>query len=291
MVTDPAVIRFWRHRTGAWELGGRTLLMGIVNVTPDSFSDGGCFLDPVRAAEHALKLQDEGADLLDFGAESTRPGSESVSAAEQLDRLLPVLRLLEGEMRVPISIDTNLSDVAEDCLAEGASIINDVTALRRDPAMGEVCARREAGLVLMHIRGEPAKMQQNTRYDDLFGEIHAVLQSAVTTAVREGVTRDRIIVDPGIGFGKSFEQNHRLLAGMHRFRDLAAGVLAGPSRKAFTGEFSGASPEARRFSTAAAVSLAILHGADIVRVHDVQEMRDVADIVDRFREVRARFHD
>lgn len=291
MVTDPAVTRSWRHRTGVLDLGGRTLLMGIVNVTPDSFSDGGRFFDPVRAAEHGLMLQDAGADLLDLGAESTRPGSEFVPADEQLRRLLPVLRQLEGKVRVPISVDTSLSDVAGECLTAGASIINDVTALRRDMKLAGICARHSAGLVLMHMRGTPATMQQDTRYDDLFSEIREALHSAVTAAVHEGIARDSIVVDPGIGFGKSFEQNHRLLSGLHRFRDLAAGVLAGPSRKAFTGEFSGALPEQRQFSTAAAVALAILHGADIVRVHDVREMRDVADIVDRFREVRARFHD
>ncbi|MDD5087882.1 MAG: dihydropteroate synthase [bacterium] len=291
MVTDTDEKRFWRHRTGAWELGGRTLLMGIVNVTPDSFSDGGRWLDPARAVEHALELQEAGADILDFGAESTRPGSKAVAAEEQIKRLLPVIQRLGGSVSIPLSVDTSLSEVAEECLDTGASIVNDVTALRRDAHLAVVCARHQAGLVLMHMRGAPETMQRDTQYDDLFAEIRAALSFAVNEATGAGVARDRIVVDPGLGFGKSFEQNHRLLAGLHRFRDLAAGVLAGPSRKAFTAEFSGAPPEKRQFSTAAAVALAIVQGADIVRVHDVREMRDVADLVDRFREVRTRFHD
>lgn len=264
--------------------------MGIVNVTPDSFSDGGRFFDPVRAAEHALELQEEGADLLDFGAESTKPGSEAVPVQEQLRRLLPVLQRLDKHIRVPVSVDTSLSEVAAAGLSAGASIINDVTALRGDTNLAGVCAHSEAGLVLMHMRGTPATMQQDTQYDDLFGEIHASLESAVAAATDEGISREHIMVDPGLGFGKSFEQNHRLLGGLNVFRDLAGGVLVSPSRKAFTGEFSGAPPDRRQFSTATSVVLAVLHGADIVRVHDVREMREVTDLVDRFREIRARFH-
>jgi dihydropteroate synthase len=278
----------WTYLGGRFALGGRTLLMGIVNVTPDSFSDGGRYLDAEAAAGHALRLEDEGADLLDLGAESTRPGSEGVKAAEQLGRLLPVFEILRERVRVPLSVDTASAEVAEACLKAGAAIVNDVTAFRSDPALPEVCARHDAGVVLMHMRGTPRTMQQDTDYEDLFGEIRAYLAEGVATARAAGIARERMVVDPGIGFGKSFEQNHLLLGGLTRFRDLAAGVLVGPSRKAFTGEFCALPADRRQFPTAAAVSVAVLHGADIVRVHDVAEMRQVVDILDRFRELHDR---
>ncbi|MBU0509611.1 dihydropteroate synthase [bacterium] len=288
MDTKAAPRRVWRHRTGELVLGTRTLLMGIVNVTPDSFSDGGRYFDPARAAEHALQLQDEGADLLDFGAESTRPGSDPISADEQLRRLLPVFRRLETRVRVPMSVDTCLSAVACECLEAGAAIVNDVSALRKDRELAAVCARYRAGVVLMHMRGTPDTMQQNTHYDNLLGEVGEDLRAAVSLAEEAGIVRECIVVDPGIGFGKSYEQNYRLLGGLSRFHGLAAGVLAGPSRKGFTGEFSQAPADRRRFSTAAAVALSVLHGADVVRVHDVAQMREVTDIIDRFREIHAR---
>jgi dihydropteroate synthase len=286
MGTEFSPARVWRHRTGEFALGGRTLLMGIVNVTPDSFSDGGKFFSTEAAVEHALSLQEQGADLLDLGAESTRPGSEGVSAAEQIRRLLPVFAGLKGA-RVPLSVDTASAEVAEACLREGASIVNDVTAFHGDGELPSVCARHGAGVILMHMRGTPRVMQQDTYYEDLYGEIRAYLEESVAVAKSQGISRQRVLVDPGIGFGKSFEQNYLLLGGLRRFRDLAAGVLAGPSRKRFTGEFCGLPPDQRQFPTAAAVALAILHGADVVRVHDVSEMRQVADILDRFRELHA----
>jgi dihydropteroate synthase len=278
-------LRLWKHRSGDFRLGERTLLMGIVNITPNSFSDGGKFLAPEKAVEYALALQEQGADLLDLGAESTRPGSEDVSAREQLHRLLPVLERLHDKIQVPLSVDTRSAEVAEACLQAGISIINDISGFHHDAALPALCARFNAGVVLMHMRGTPHTMQQDTHYDDLFGEIHAFLAEGVATAERAGVERERILVDPGIGFGKSFEQNYLLLGGLQRFRDLAAGVLAGPSRKRFMGEFCGLPADKRQFPTAAATALAILHGADVVRVHDVAEMRQVADIVDRFREL------
>ena len=285
MDTDPPLPRVWKHRTGEFALGGRTLLMGIVNVTPDSFSDGGKFLRPEAAVHHALRLQEQGADLLDLGAESTRPGSEGVTEAEQLRRLLPVFEMLKERVRVPLSVDTASAEVADACLRVGASVVNDVTAFHGDAALPAVCARHRAGVILMHLRGIPRTMQQDTDYGDLFGEIHAHLARSVAVAQAAGIGRERILVDPGIGFGKSFDQNYLLLGGLNRFGDLAAGVLAGPSRKRFTGEFCALPPDQRQFPTAAAVALAVLHGADVVRVHDVAEMRQVVDILDRFREL------
>lgn len=259
--------------------------MGIVNITPDSFSDGGKYVEPESAVEQALALQEQGADLLDLGAESTRPGSEDVPVEEQLRRLLPVIEKLCSQTHVPLSVDTRSAEVAEACLQAGASVINDISAFRFDTALSSVCAHYRAGVVLMHMRGTPRTMQQDTYYDDLFSEIRAYLAEGVHTAERAGIERERILIDPGIGFGKSFEQNYLLLGGLHRFRDLAAGVLIGPSRKRFTGEFCGLPADKRQYPTAAAAALAILHGADVVRVHDVAEMRQVADILDRFREL------
>jgi dihydropteroate synthase len=285
--------RVWRHRTGEIRLGLRTVLMGVVNVTPDSFSDGGRYLSADAAVEHALQLERDGADLLDLGAESTRPGSEAVSADDQLGRLLPVLERLRGRVRVPLSVDTTSATVAERCLRAGVSVVNDVSGFHREPTMAEVCASHGAGVVLMHIRGAPKTMQAGIHYDDLFGEIRAYLAAGVEAAERSGIPRQRMVVDPGLGFGKTFEQNYQLIGGLRRFGDLAAGVLAGPSRKAFTGEFSGSPPDRRQFSTAAAVALCILNGADVVRVHDVCEMRQAADIIDRYRQVHepSSFHD
>ena len=260
--------------------------MGVVNITPDSFSDGGNFYARDAAVAHALQLRDEGAELLDLGAESTRPGSTPVPDDEQLRRLLPVLKELAGKISLPISIDTTSAVVARECLTAGAAIVNDITGFHRDPDLPKVCAEFDAGVVLMHVKGTPETMQREPQYHDLFGEIHDYLQAGVTAAERAGIPTERMVVDPGIGFGKTFEDNYRLLGALHRFWDLAAGVLVGPSRKAFTGEFNRLPPDQRQFSTAAAVALAALNGADVIRVHDVREMRQVVDILDRFRAIQ-----
>jgi len=262
--------------------------MGIVNITPDSFSDGGRFFNHRSAIEQALKLQEEGADLLDLGAESTRPGSEPVAASEQLNRLLPVLDGLRTRITSPISIDTSLAEVAAECLRKGASIINDVSGFHKDELLPEICAQHGAGVVLMHLRGTPKTMQQDPRYGDLIAEVKEYLREGIAAAEAAGIRREQVVVDPGLGFGKTFDQNYQLLSGLHSFADLAAGLLAGPSRKAFTGEFSGLPPDERQFSTAGAVAIAVLAGADVVRVHDVAEMRQVTDIVDRYREIHER---
>ena len=282
---DTEQTRVWRFRGGDFRLGERTLLMGIVNVTPDSFSDGGEFLDPDSAIRHALCLQDEGADLIDIGAESTRPGSSGVPASIQVERLLPVLRGLRGRLRVPLSVDTTRGEVARAALEQGAAVINDVSGFRGDETLPEMCAAFAAGVVLMHMRGTPADMQRDTHYEDLLRELRDALQASVVTADRHGIPRDRVLVDPGLGFGKTFAQNHRLIAALGSFRDLAAGVLVGPSRKAFTAEFSGLPGARRQFGTAAALALCVLYGADVIRVHDVAAMREVTQLIDRHREL------
>ncbi len=260
--------------------------MGVVNITPDSFSDGGKFYSADAAAAHARQLQNDGADLLDLGAESTRPGSESVPEDEQLRRLLPVLQALKAGVSIPVSVDTTSARVARECLGAGAAIINDISGFRLDPELPKVCADSGAGVVLMHMKGVPRTMQIEPQYPDLLGEVRGYLQEAVGVAEREGIERLTILVDPGIGFGKTFEHNYQLLGSLDSFRDLAAGVLVGPSRKAFTGEFNRLPPDQRQYSTAAAVAISALHGADVIRVHDVREMRQVVDILDKFRTVQ-----
>ncbi len=280
---DNSERRTWRHRFGEFELGGRTLIMGVLNVTPDSFSDGGQYIEVIRAVERAKQIEAEGAHLIDIGAESTRPGSESVPSADQIDRLVPVLRALRKTLRIPISIDTQCSQVAEAALAEGAAVVNDVSGLMRDPAIAVVCKHYGAGLILMHMRGMPASMQLHTVYHDLIQDIRESLRKSVATSLSEGLESESLLVDPGLGFGKTFGQNHCIIAALNQFHGLGAGVLVGPSRKGFTAELSGHEAKDRVFATAAAVTLCILNGADAIRVHDVSPMVEVAQFVDRHK--------
>jgi len=259
--------------------------MGVVNVTPDSFSDGGLFLSPEAAVRQALLLAEQGADILDIGAESTRPGSAPISAASELERLLPIIESIALKTEVPISVDTYKAHVADEALKAGAGIVNDISGFHFDEAMPEVCARHKAGVVLMHIKGTPRDMQLDPIYGDLLGEIIAYLKEGLQRAEAAGVERERILLDPGIGFGKTFDDNYRLISGLRKLAALGFPVLIGPSRKGFTGQFSGLPPHKRQFATAAAVSLSILNGASVVRVHDVAEMKEVAAIVDRFLQV------
>jgi dihydropteroate synthase len=261
--------------------------MGVLNVTPDSFSDGGKYLDIELAIARASLLQQAGADILDIGAESTRPGSLPVPDDIQLSRLLPILNNISGVVSIPISVDTTSSVVAAECIEAGASIINDISGFHKDPELQKVCARHSCGAVLMHIKGTPEGMQWNPEYIDLLEDIYAYLREGCETASRAGMSIDHLVVDPGIGFGKSFDQNYQLLGNLSYFRSLAAGVLVGTSRKAFTGEFNKLPADQRQFSTAATIAIAVLHGADIVRVHDVHEMKQVTDICDRFREINS----
>ncbi len=266
-------------------LGERTLIMGVLNVTPDSFSDGGTFSRPEIAAAHALEMEASGADLLDIGGESTRPGSVAISVDEELARVMPVLNALRGHLRIPISIDTRKAAVAEAAIAAGAEIINDVSALRFDPALGEIARRRRLPIILMHMRGEPATMQKNPFARNIFSDVIAGLRAAIARARRAGIPKSRIVLDPGIGFGKIARQNFELLAHLPRLAALGYPLLVGTSRKAFLGAALGgahspAPPDKRIWGTAATVAAAILNGAHIVRVHDAAEMAQVARVTD-----------
>jgi len=266
-------------------LGSRTLIMGVLNVTPDSFSDGGKFFDPQKAVDHALKMQRDGADLLDIGAESTRPGSRPISAAEELLRLLPVLRALRPLLKIPIAIDTQKAEVAEAALAEGAEIINDISALRHDARIAEIATKSRAPLILMHMRGEPGTMQRAPFPRDVVKDVVRGLHASIVKAREAGVAKSQIIVDPGIGFGKSYSQNYELLQKLPQLTRLGYPLLVGTSRKGFIGatlasDDKPAPPEERIWGTAATVTASILNGAHIVRVHDVAEMGQVARVAD-----------
>ena len=262
--------RIWRCRDRVVGLGARTLVMGIVNVTPDSFSDGGMFTDAEDAIVHAATLVDEGADLIDIGGESTRPGSDPVSVAEELSRILPVIEgIRAARPTVVVSVDTRRAEVAERALAAGAAIVNDVGA-GQDAAMFDVARDAGAGLVLMHMLGDPKTMQDEPRYDDVVGEVHEFLRERVEAAVFAGVSAEQLAVDPGIGFGKTLEHNLALLRALAAFADLDAAVLVGVSRKRFIGSLSGVERAADRLEgSVAAASWCAANGADVVRVHDV----------------------
>ena len=259
--------------------------MGVLNVTPDSFSDGGMFLAVKKAVQQALAMQRDGADILDVGAESTRPGSKGIAAAEELARLLPVLEALRGKLRIPISVDTQKAVVAELAIGAGAAIINDVSGLRNDPKLAEVAVRRNVPIVLMHMRGTPRTMQRMPFANDVMKDVVKGLTDSVGAARRAGIRKNRIVLDPGIGFGKSFEQNYELLAKLPDLAKLGYPLLVGVSRKGFLGatvakKGETAPPEQRSWATAAAVTASILGGAHIVRVHDVKEMAQVARVAD-----------
>jgi len=263
----------------------RTLVMGIVNVTPDSFADGGRFLDPETACVHARALAAEGADLVDVGAESTRPGAAPISAEEERDRLLPVLeRLLKDPLPCPVSVDTHKPEVAEAALALGAHMVNDVTGLAAGPELARVCARHGAGLALVHMRGTPATMQIAPRYADLLGEVQARLAAAVAQAEAAGVPADAICVDPGIGFGKTVTHNLILLRRLRALRALGKPILVGPSRKSFIGALLGVPPAERLEGTLAACTAAVLAGAHILRVHDVAAVRRAVRVAEAIRD-------
>ena len=271
--------------SGKLVLGERTLVMGVLNVTPDSFSDGGKFCAEEQAMQHAVQMERAGADLIDVGAESTRPGSEEISIDAELRRVLPVLRGLRRLLKIPISIDTQKSEVAESALDAGAEIINDISGLKNDPRIAEVAARRRVPLILMHMRGEPRTMQKGPFARDVMKDVIQGLRKSVILARKAGVPKSQIILDPGIGFGKSFAQNYELLQKLPQLAKLGYPLLVGTSRKGFLGttlarEGKPAPPEERIWGTAATVTASILNGAHIVRVHDVAEMVQVARVAD-----------
>jgi dihydropteroate synthase len=275
-----------RLRSRTLILGERTLVMGVLNITPDSFSDGGAYLDSAAAIARALQLEHDGADILDIGGESTRPGAASITAEEELRRILPVMEVLRGKLRIPMSVDTRRADVAEATLAAGGEILNDVSGLRMDPRLGEVARRARAPLILMHMRGTPQTMQRGPFARNVIRDVMAGLREAVALARRTGLAKTQLLLDPGIGFGKKHEQNFEILARLPEFARLGCPIVIGTSRKAFLGKAlarpggPNAPPEERLLGTAATVTASVLGGAHIVRVHDVAEMVRVARVAD-----------
>jgi dihydropteroate synthase len=265
-------------------LGARTLVMGILNVTPDSFADGGVHLDADRAVEAGVRMVADGADILDVGGESTRPGAEPLPADEELRRVLPVIERLAARVNVPISIDTYKASVAREALARGATIVNDVSGLLYEPELGEVVARADAAVVLMHTRGRSKGMYDLAVYDEVAAEVTKELASAIERAERVGVPRDAIILDPGVGFAKRAEHSFEILARLDALAALDRPILCGPSRKSFLRAAIGdRAPAEREWGTAAAVTASVLFGAHIVRVHGVREMVDVVRVADQVR--------
>ena len=254
--------------------------MGILNVTPDSFSNGGKFFALEHAKAQALKMAEEGADMIDIGGESTRPGSEAVSLEEELNRVIPLIKELAKTLFVPISIDTYKSEVAYQALDAGAAMINDISALRFDSNMASVAARYNAGLVLMHIQGTPKNMQEDPHYDNLIEEIKTYLKESIRLAKQAGVTEDKMMIDPGIGFGKKVEHNLEILKRLKEFTGLGKPIMVGTSRKSFIGRVLELPVEERLEGSLAGVAVSVLNGANLVRVHDVRESVRVARLVD-----------
>jgi dihydropteroate synthase len=266
------------------ELGARTLVMGILNITPDSFSDGGLRLDPARAIDDGLRMVAEGADILDVGGESTRPGADPLPAADEMRRVLPVVEGLARQGVPLISIDTYKSEVAREAVARGAAIINDVSGLLYDKALGRVAADTDAALVLMHTRGRSREMYELAVYDDAVGDVGEELRGAIGRAVEQGVREEAVILDPGFGFAKRAEHSFEVLRGLPALAAIGRPILSGPSRKSFLKSALGERlPPEREWGTAAAVAASVLLGAHIVRVHGVREMVDVVRVADRIR--------
>jgi dihydropteroate synthase len=275
----PAASRLWRCAGRVLSLD-RPCILGIVNLTPDSFSDGGRFPSPEAAVEAALAMEAEGADVIDVGGESTRPGAEPVPADEEIRRVLPFIERAAPRLRVPLSVDTTKVAVARAALDAGAAIVNDISGLRFEPALADLCAERGAGLVLMHIRGTPRTMQENPRYEDVVAEVTAELRASVETARARGCADDQLVVDPGIGFGKTAEHNLVLLNRLDALAALGRPILVGPSRKSFIGKVLDLPVGERLEGTLAACVVALCRGARCFRVHDVRAARRALDLAD-----------
>ena len=273
----------FKYRFGKveYDRASRTHVMGILNVTPDSFSDGGRYLNIEQAIEHGQKLVEDGADFIDVGGESTRPGSESVSIEEEVRRVIPVIESLAKKTSIPISIDTCKSDVAEAALQVGATIVNDISAMTFDTKMALVVAKHQASVVLMHIKGTPKNMQMNPNYNNVTEDVKQFLREQLEAATKAGITQ--IMIDPGIGFGKKFEHNIQLLKELKTFTSLGYPLLVGVSKKSFLSAILNLPPNERVEGTAAAVTASILNGANIIRVHDVKEMKRVAMVSDALK--------
>jgi len=265
----------------------RTYIMGILNVTPDSFSDSGLYFDRSKAIKRALRMAEEGADIIDIGGESTRPGSEPLAIEEELKRTVSVIEALSKELAIPLSIDTYKSIVARRALDAGASMVNDISGLRFDPRMANIVSEYKVPVVIMHIKGTPKDMQKNPAYEALMAEIIDSLREGIRLALESGISEDKLVIDPGIGFGKTFEHNLEIIHSLFNLTLLEKPLLVGPSRKAFIGRVLGdVPPTARLEGTAAAVAISIMNGANIIRVHDVKEMVKVARVADAIKRMR-----
>lgn len=275
---DAVSDRTWAIGKRCIDLSRRACIMGILNVTPDSFSDGNRFFTYEKALERAFEMEEEGADLIDIGGESTRPSARPVSTDEELRRVMPLIEGLAGKLKVPVSIDTFKSAVAAEALNAGAEIVNDISGLTFDDRMADVVSSSRAGLVLMHTRGRPSEMQKNTIYASMVAEVMDSLGESMALARNAGIEHERIVVDPGIGFGKSVEGNLEILRRLSEFSALGCPIMVGTSRKSFIGAVLGRSVDDRVFGTAATVAIALANGASIFRVHDVKAMRDTVDM-------------
>jgi dihydropteroate synthase len=275
-------------KIGFFEFGKKTYIMGILNITPDSFSDGGKFFSTYDAVNHALRMQNEGADIIDIGGQSTRPGAKEVSIEEERNRVIPVLEKLSRKIKIPISIDTYKSEIVKEAIKLGAKMVNDVTALRGDKNLARIVAHYNIPICLMHMKGEPKNMQENPSYEDVVKEISAFLKERTDYAISCGIKKDKIIIDPGIGFGKrtgkGIEDNCEILHFLSEFKSLGFPIMVGASRKTFIGNVCGKETQLpvtdRLEGSLAAATIATFNGADIVRVHDVKETRRCIDLVD-----------
>jgi dihydropteroate synthase len=274
----------YRFGKKTYDLGSRTFIMGILNVTPDSFSDGGKFLKTEDAIAHAKQMEKDGADFIDVGGRSTRPGSEEISVDEELNRVVPVIKALKNELKIPISIDTYRSKVADEALSNGALILNDISAFNFDIAMPKVAAKHKATCVLMHIKGNPKNMQQNPVYEDLIAEVLLYFENAVWKAIIAGI--DQLIVDPGIGFGKTVEHNLTLIKYMFEIKKLDCPIMIGVSRKSLIDKIAHADIDDRISGSIALNTISILNGVNILRVHDVREAVQAARIIDVYKKIK-----
>lgn len=274
----------YRFRKTTYDLGSRTHIMGVLNVTPDSFSDGGKFLKTEDAVTHAKQMAEDGADFIDVGGRSSRPGSEEISVKEELDRVIPVIKALKKELKIPVSVDTYRSQVADEALTNGACIVNDISAFNFDSAMPKVAAKHKASCILMHIKGDPKNMQENPVYDDLIAEVLLYFENAVWKAIIAGI--DQLIVDPGIGFGKTVEHNLTLIKYMYEIKKLDCPVMIGVSRKSLIDKISHADIDDRLSGTTALNTISVLNGVNILRVHDVKEAVQAARIIDAYKKIK-----
>jgi dihydropteroate synthase len=268
------------------ELERRTHVMGVLNVTPDSFSDGGRYFERKTAIEHALQMVEEGADIIDVGGESTRPYSEGIPVAEEMDRVVPVIEAISREVPVPVSIDSWKGEVVGEALKAGASIVNDISALRFDETMGALVARAGVPVILMHMKGTPRNMQKDPQYEDLISEIMDFLKDAAGRAVDSGIRKELIVIDPGIGFGKTFDHNLEIIRNLSRLEELGMPLLLGPSNKAFIGQILDREPHERDTGTMAAIAAGVMNGAHIVRVHNVKKAVETVKIIDAIKRGR-----